>query len=378
MRELSLLLVLVCFVLAATACGSATESNSSAVMSSTSTVSSTSTTSTSTAASSTQTSLSTTATRKPVSRTTVSRTTTTTTATTTANEFAQPKVDLVGKAGDKNHIYRFGESGLIVRETTVDSGRGGEAVEIVQITDAHIGFAVTQRLTWQTALRYAAEADYTVATGDIIEGLHTDLTKWLKDSLAKNPNTMLVLGNHEWNPTKGTPETMDARYDMLQDYWPNDVVYSSVVVKNKVMLIGLDNSQSKFWDSQIPKLEADIKTARTKGYAVLLFYHIPLRTENSDELKVKALLPTDPKVINTYNFRSGQLRGKENDATDKIYSIITNNADVIKGAFCGHLHEDIYTEIVAKTPDGADAVIPQYINHANRYGAGHVLKITVK
>lgn len=376
MRGAIIAMALVCLMLTMTACGSTAGTDSSAAMSSTSTVSSTSTTSTSAVASSTQTSLSTTATRKPVSR----PTTTTTTAATTAavDEFAQPKVDLVGTAGDKNHIYRFGDSGLVVRETTVDSGRGGEAVEIVQITDAHIGFAVTQRLTWQTALRYAAGADYTVATGDIIEALHTDLTDWLKNSLLKSPNTMMVLGNHEWNPTEGTPEAMEDRYDLLQGSWPNDVVYSSVVVKNKVMLIGLDNSQSKFWDSQIPKLEADLKTARTKGYAVLLFYHIPLRTENPDEMKVKALLPTDPKIINTYNFRSGQLRGKENDATDKIYDIITNNADVIKGAFCGHLHEDIYTEIVAKTPDGRDAVIPQHVNHANRYGAGHVLKITVK
>jgi hypothetical protein len=248
----------------------------------------------------------------------------------------------------------------------------------VQITDSHIAFDVMKRLNWQTALRYAASADYAVATGDLIEGLHADLTKFLKDSLSKNPKTMLVLGNHEWNPTEGTPEDMDARYDLLQQSWPNDVRYTSTVVKNKVMLIGMDNSQSKFWDSQVPKLEADLKTAREKGYAVLLFYHVPLRTENPAETAVKALLPTDPKVINVYNFNKGYLRGTDDDATGKIYQLITTNADVIKGAFCGHLHEDIYTEIVAKTPNGADAVIPQYINHGNRYGAGHVLKITVK
>ncbi len=306
--------------------------------------------------------------------------TTVTTATTTATqgEFERPKTVLVGKMGENSVIYRFGEDGLVVREAILDSGRGGETVEIVQITDAHVSFGITERMNWQTCLRYAAQYDYTVATGDLIEALHTDLTAWLKNSLAKNPNLMLALGNHEWNPTKGTPEEMSDRYALLQEYWPNDVLYSSAVVKNKVMLIQLDNSRKEFHTEQIPKLQTDLKSAREKGYAVLLFYHIPLRTQNPDEMKVKALLPSDSKIINSYNFRSGQLRGTENDATGQIYDIITSNADVIKGAFCGHLHEDIYTEIVAKMPNGQDAVIPQYVNHAGRYGNGHVLKITVK
>lgn len=289
-----------------------------------------------------------------------------------------PEITLVGNKNEKNWIYRLGEGGLIVRETVIESDRGGDAVEIVQITDAHIAFNIQERVNWKTCLRYAANYDYTVATGDLIEGLHTDLTKLLKNSLNNNPSTMLSLGNHEWNPTKGTPEDMDERYALLQEYWPNDVVYSSTVVKNKVMLIQLDNSQSKFWDSQIPKLQTDLKTARQKGYTVLLFYHVPLRTQNPDETSVKALLPSDPRFIYSYDFCSSQLRGTENDATSQVYDIITNNADVIKGTFCGHLHEDIYTEIVAKTADGKDAVIPQYVNHAARYDNGHVLKITVK
>lgn len=288
------------------------------------------------------------------------------------------KTVLVGKEGENNVIYQLNEGGLVVREVIINAGRGGEAVEIVQITDAHVAFRLNERMNWQTCLDYAKDYDYTVATGDLIEGLHTDLTQWMKNSLSDNPNTMLLLGNHEWNPTKGTPEAMADRYALLQEYWPNDVVYSSTVVKNKVMLIGLDNSQSQFHAEQIPKLQADLKTARDKGYAVLLFYHIPLRTENPEEKSVKALLPMDPKQIHSYNFYSSQLRGKDNDATAQVYDIITNNADVIKGTFCGHLHEDIYTEIVAKTASGQDAVIPQHINHAGRYGAGHVLKITVK
>jgi hypothetical protein len=275
-------------------------------------------------------------------------------------------------------IYKLNDSGLVVREVLVCGGRGNDTVEVVQITDAHVSFGLNERIRWQACLDYARGYDYTVATGDLIEGLHTGLTQWMKDSLSQNPKTMLLLGNHEWNPTKGTPEAMEDRYALLQEYWPNDVRYTSTVVENKVMLIGLDNSQSKFWDSQIPKLQADLKKAREKGYAVLLFYHVPLRTENPSEKGVKALLPMDEKKINRYNFYSGYLRGKGNDATAQVYDIITSNADVIKATFCGHLHEDIYTEIVAKTASGQDAVIPQYISFAARYESGHVLKITIK
>lgn len=317
--------------------------------------------------------------RSAITTTTTTVTTTTTTATqATQGEFEMPKNTIVGQEGDNNWIYRFGENGLIVRETMLDSGRGGEAVEIVQITDAHVSFFADERIRWKNCLRYAAEYDYTVATGDLIEGLHTDLTKYLQESLADNPNTMLVLGNHEWNPTKGTPEAMEDRYELLQEYWPNDVLYSSSVVKNKVMLIQLDNSQEKFHAEQIPKLKEDIQTARDKGYAVLLFYHVPLRSENPADAAVKALLPSNPNMIHSYNFQTQYLRGTSEDATGQVYDIITTNADVIKGAFCGHLHEDLYTEIVAKTATGESTVIPQYINHAARYGSGHVLKITVK
>lgn len=70
---------------------------------------------------------------------------------------------------------------------------------------------------------------------------------------------------------------------------------------------------------------------------------------------------------------------KEGDAaTEQIYDLIRNNADVIKGTFCGHQHFDYYTEIVAKTADGKDTIIPQYIMCAAYRHNGHLMKITVK
>lgn len=378
MRKIAVLLI--AFILFLTACGTDSVGDVSSEPSAPPSAESEQSVPDTTTSRTTETSMLSTTKRRPTTtkrRPTTAATTTTTTAP-TLGEFEQSKKMLIGEEGKNNVIYQFGENGLIVRETTIDSGRGGDPVEIVHITDAHVAFEITRRLNWQTCLRYAAGFDYTVATGDLIDGLHTDLTKWFKDSLVNNPNTMLTLGNHEWNPTKGTPEQMSDRYALLQEYWPNNVVYSSVVVKNKVMLIQLDNSQNEFCTEQIAKLQADLTIARDKGYTVLLFYHVPLCTKNPAETGVKALLPFDPTQIHKYNFSRGHLCGTADDATGQVYDIITNNADVIKGAFCGHLHEDIYTEIVAKTPDGKDAVIPQYINHAARYDNGHVLKITVK
>ena len=62
----------------------------------------------------------------------------------------------------------------------------------------------------------------------------------------------------------------------------------------------------------------------------------------------------------------------------EIYQLITNNADIIAGGFCGHTHNDFYTEIKAKTASGEETVIPQYILIGVPYGKGHALKITVE
>jgi len=50
----------------------------------------------------------------------------------------------------------------------------------------------------------------------------------------------------------------------------------------------------------------------------------------------------------------------------------------IMATFAGHYHSDYKTEICAKTADGEDAIIPQYVLTGNPYDGGHVLKITVK
>ncbi len=81
-------------------------------------------------------------------------------------------------------------------------------------------------------------------------------------------------------------------------------------------------------------------------------------------------------ILNCY---TGQVGGSNADsATASVYSLITNNADVIKGVFNGHQHNDYYTEIVAKTSSGDAAVIPQYTLTGGFYNNGSAINITVQ
>ena len=148
------------------------------------------------------------------------------------------------------------------------------------------------------------------------------------------------------------------------------------------MCVVLDNGASRYWDEQIPLLEADIEKARENGYVILIFEHEPICTRNPEETDVYPIRKND---TNNYDFSSRPIGNeKASGATLEVYNLITQNADVVKGVFCGHYHSDYYTEIIASYTDEngnkIDTVIPQYVLTATVYDgyAGHVLKITVK
>ena len=67
--------------------------------------------------------------------------------------------------------------------------------------------------------------------------------------------------------------------------------------------------------------------------------------------------------------------GSTSSELDKrVYSLIVDNADVVRGLFCGDYHNFMYTEI--KGTDGT--MIPQYVSTANAYENGCAVKITIK
>ena len=302
--------------------------------------------------------------------------------------------------------------GVVVREVVIDTGKGGEDVEIVQLTDVHINYCTEEDLqdpvlksthasqTWlrdfgvknnlQRCLNYAKSADQIVITGDLMSYLSKGGLQKIKEYIFDPyPTVMACLGNHDSIKKCGgtVAETTDitTRLKELEDNWIHDVYYESRVFGDKVMVIAMDNGaqldavgkQGVFWDSQVELLRGDLATARANGYAVLLFYHVPISTANTKYQKVQSTFIGD-KNNDTFNFFTYGVGYSSTGPDKKIYELIVNNGDIIKGAFCGHLHSDFYTEIAAKTPDGGRTVIPQYVLCAVPYNEGHALKIIVK
>ena len=324
---------------------------------------------------------------------------------------SRPKTNLVGTSADlKTWIYRLG-TGVIVREVEIDSGIGGSDVEIVQLSDTHFNYCNEEDLkdpvlasTWeyrhgfrypgtQTALlnsiEYAGYSDQIVVTGDAIDYLSKGCIELLYTYLWNiYPDALIALGNHE--PVKkmqgvvAETTTVAQRYEELKAAWRHDVYYTEKILKNaegteKVMIIQLDNSQNKFWDVQVEQLEASIAKAREKDIPILVFAHIPLNTRNPEDASLDALRIND-KSSSPANFYNGFFN-VNSGASKQVYDLITMNADIIKGYFCGHWHCDFYTEIWSKNPDGTDnpdVVIPQYVMTGSAYEHGHALRITVK
>ncbi|MBQ9112695.1 MAG: metallophosphoesterase [Clostridia bacterium] len=304
-------------------------------------------------------------------------------------------------------IEGIADSGVKVRDVTVQTDKGGEDIEIIHLTDLHLSWANGADLedtlvadtyrsrAWsrdgkflsnaERCLDLGRNADRIVITGDIYDYLTSETAAQVcKLVFGAYGNIAACLGNHDIVKAMGeervwTEQTVSERLETVKESWINDIYYFSEVLGDKVMLILMDNgSTGNFWDSQVPLFTADLEAARAGGYAVLLFYHIPISTGNA---KYKRTLTLDKGQIETKNFYNSYAdtiwSGSEG-ASGKIYDLIVRNGDIIKGAFCGHLHSDFYTEIDSSAPDGFPTVIPQYILKSTAFEHGHALRITVK
>lgn len=317
-----------------------------------------------------------------------------------------------GSAADQNKYIYKNSAGLAIHKIVIDSGKGGEAVDIVELSDLHFNYlnaqdyaeknptlmASVQNRTWlangssvpqaRKLLDYALLADQIVVNGDSLDYLsHGALEILKKEIWARVPDAIVAGGNHEiyqamandFNNTNvlmvNESMTMDTRVKWLHEEWQHDYNYLSRVINNKVMVIQLDNGQSKFLDGQAELFAKDVALARQKGYTVLVFMHIPVYTNNMKERHVQAYNGSNTDRYDFCKNKKKAFVGSPDDAADsanaKVYSVLTNNADVIKGVFTGHMHSSYYTEIVAKTADGTDTKIPQYT--MNRDGATHIV-----
>ena len=304
-----------------------------------------------------------------------------------------------------------------IREVTIDSGKGGDPVTVIQLSDLHLGDMTQKDLenptllsTWKfrewgahgkfapnakASLDYAdsQNADRIVITGDAIDYLSEGSMNLLKETVwdryrdgdGKVSRVLIALGNHEREQKmEGRVNeiyTLEEREQMVKEKWEHDILYTAVVVKDKVMVIQMDNGTGSFRNEQVPLLRADLALAREKGYTVLLFFHEPISTGNPKDRDVNASY-VGKGAGTSFNFYTGSTVANpftDPDSTNgAIYRMIVNSADVVGGVFCGHLHADYYTEIQAKTPDGQAKVIPQYVLTGTPYDKGHALKITVQ
>ncbi len=311
----------------------------------------------------------------------------------------------VFKANTTNQwkYYRDMGNNIIERRLVINTGWGGESVDIVQMTDMHINYcnendlkdpvlkSTYQYRTWlkngeslpnvERCMKSAQDADVIVLTGDVYDYYSEGVVQKADDYIFnKYKNVVGAIGNHEvvrrvQGKVEETKSEKELR-DLVTRSWCNDITYESIILKDKVMAILLDNSSGKFLQEQISLFKQDLKKARTEGYVVLLFYHVPVNTGNPADAKAKALYVNDDYPANFYD--CAEHPGPGSSGADKtMYDLICNNADVIKGAFCGHYHSDYYTEISAKTPNGAKTIIPQYILTGAAYDSGHMLRITI-
>lgn len=332
-------------------------------------------------------------------------------------------ITLAGTPEDKRGwIYRLGKTGVRVREVEIESEQIDKSpVTVIQISDLHLG--TLNRKDWEEqnptllstyenriwlkdggsidvtkkALQYAAMiADQIVITGDAMDYLSYGSAELLEELVwHKYPNTLVTSGNHEWvqRMQGAVPETLslEERGRWLEEIWKphHDFYYSSKLIKNKVLIIQLENSLCKFWNRQAEPLKNDLELARRKHYTVLIFAHVKLWANNPNTTCIDAIIPNIYVRTNQFNFNHtddgnrGALVGfkaEAGSATEEIYQLIVKNADVVKGVFVGHEHADLYSEILGEHGvTGKRMMIPQYVlttNAIDPYGA--VLKITIK
>ncbi len=219
----------------------------------------------------------------------------------------------------------------------------------------------------------------TIITGDIADiyayGTYNAVKALVSDK-SVNGSILMTTGNHEFmelcNPDiKDLPYNFSnqQKYEMLKKYWANDPTYYAEILKtskgeDNAMVILLDNGLGEYYNGTAEKLEKSLMTAKEKNIPVLIFQHVAMPTYNSDG---KAYVTSETGMSYTAVNNINSL----NDTSDnnkKVYSVIRQNADVIKGVFGGHEHINSYSEITALDDNGnilPDKYIPQFL------GAGY-------
>ena len=326
--------------------------------------------------------------------------------------FSQEKIPFEVSCSDPHfNVYRLATTGQVIVDIDIPADLGGEEVTVGVTADLHLNFcnmqdrddaelAYTEQCRiWQrdqkalpaaiSALYAADFCDVSVNVGDTIDYQSQgaiDLTK--RHLIAKYPEIIMTPGAHDFLKQMQTklPEQLplEQRLDKLRAIWPHDLHYYSRVIKDKVMCVALDNSQSKYLACQYDKLLEDIGRCRAEGLVMLIFSHEPINPAYPCGKTVEANIKNSGARSSVSFPEISNLAGCEgfsDEVTMRIYRLITSSADVVRAYVAGHWHSQFYLEISATRPtdNGEEqTVIPQYVISGNPYHeAGCIARITV-
>lgn len=324
--------------------------------------------------------------------------------------------NIVGTEKDKNKNIYVIENGLQVRDIEIDA-KIGEEITVGIISDLHFNYcnqrdfdeadpvimSTYENRKWlangesipiaRKCLKFLECTDQIILNGDTLDYLSWGTLEKIQEEIwDKYPDALATVAGHELaRKVQGNVEdTMpkEEKEKILQKFWKHDINYTSKLIKDKLLVVVMRNDRGEYSAYQEECLTKDLKNAREKGYAVLLFQHEPIRTNNPNEQCITAkdaLTYGDGSGLN-FDFFSGvtkkgvKLAGNDelDEQSKAVYKLIIHNADVIKAVFAGHWHSDFNLEILGKNPDGTEAVIPMYIHTSAIFDDGHVMRIIVK
>lgn len=324
--------------------------------------------------------------------------------------FSVPTESVMGTPEDKwGYMYKRLDNFLAVINITIKGIKPGRTVDIGMTSDLHFNYLNTQDFeeknpavisssknrVWLRggesignairALEFCAHTDQTVVCGDILDYFTHGAMEYAQKYLFNAyPEALACIGGHELTCCmQGEIEDtlpVECKKKALSEIWNNDIEYCSRLIADRVLVVVMNNDCGVYTAEQCQKMENDIQRARDNGYTVLIFQHEPISTGNPEDVDVDFLRVGDPNVPHDFfNDLAGNADCGED--TERMYKCITSAADVVKGIFCGHWHNDIYTEVLAseRTDDSSEkkTVIPQYIITSNAYENGTVMHINI-
>lgn len=306
---------------------------------------------------------------------------------------------------ENDRLY-INEDGLHIREITLELGLE-EEITIGMLSDVHLNYcnaedfeeadpvlmSTYKNRIWcqngetvpklRRCVEYLKDADKIIICGDTLDYISKGTIELMtREVWDKIPDVTAVLGGHEFaiRMQGEVPEKLsyDQRVEMMKNYWKHDIYYKCDIIKDKIMAISLLNDLGKYNEYQRDLLAKDLEKAREMGYKILVFQHEPIATYNKEHENVTedtVMQVGDPAAL-PYNFSfNDKLAGSPNSdtVTKEVYSLIADNADVVKGVFAGHTHNHINLTIKGKNGD-----IPQFVHSATAYDNGHLATITIK